>query len=340
MNIFLSAPEINAHVDSIQSYLGDELRRLRRSRHLSVDDVALLFLKEDGEKYRLSGKTILNIERNKHDPRFRDILSLIYHLGGDPSAMIMELAKPYGFLIDDEKERESIRQEINLGNRKQARKLLQAYKDKHVACKNQQRRQFILWMESLLSHTDDTHSAVSEARLLNALMATLPKITDSKGKLNLDKLEDASLTLQEYRILVAIAYARGGEEAITLYQLLYNIIEDSITISEYKRNEMLISLHYNTSFILLELNPVDPRILEVCEKAIQMSVHSKCYDLLGRSYFNLGRFYYHQENLPQAKKSFQRSHDTFVVMHMYDSAEKTFKFALDNFGIELTREAY
>ena len=295
-----NAIEIDNHVETIQQAFADEVKRLRQTRNLSVDGVVDLLSVGGMKGQEISGKTIQNIESYRHNPKLKDILRLIYHLGGDPVAMLTGLPTQ----ANDEEEKEAIRRELNLHNYDQARQMLETYKQKYAGSENKQHRQFILWIEATLSSVDEQLANVPEERLVRALLQTLPKIVDRKGRLDLLRLGKTMLTLQEHRIVSAIARIRGGEKAVVLYQLMYTMTETSITLSVEKRNEQLISLQYNISIVLLRLNKKDPRILRVCEKALELSLSLKSYDLLGKVYFNMGRFYYYQENRAIAEKNF------------------------------------
>ena len=327
--------DIDQYVDEVQTLFCKEIKNLRQKRGMSIEDISSLFLNPDGKTYSLGARTIANIENQTYNPKFKDILRLLYHLGGNPSTFLSELANN----PREEEEEEEIRKQLNLQNYDAVSYGLKQYQVKYPQYETIPRqKQFVLWMEACLSHANNILPANLEAKLIKALSLTLRKITDAKGSLILKKLKTKNLTLQEYRIISALALLRGGEEAIQLYQLLYSLTENSLTISYAKRNRLLITLQYNISTVLLEIRPDDSQILEVCTAGVERSLKSEDYDSLGQLYYNIGRFHLGKHDGELSKKFFQRAYDFFNVTQQFEAAEKTFNWVHTEHGITLKQD--
>lgn len=85
--------DVRKKVDQTQQLLCDKIKKLRKARGWSLNDLHATFLNEDGKTYSLSKETIQNIENRKYNPKLKDILSVLYHLGANPATLLVSLER-------------------------------------------------------------------------------------------------------------------------------------------------------------------------------------------------------------------------------------------------------
>jgi len=280
--------------------------------------------------------TISRIETGETRIKLEALVLIAQVLQADLSALLFDLPN---LLIEKEEEkeeelREAITHHVNLMNYEKVEQLA-------PLLVSEKSKQLKYWCEALVARCLYQNPLLAHQKLLAALKLTLPAAFHKKTGIFLpDKLDGFELTTLECYIWMELANVQPLEERQFSYERLYSKLQHSKILGASERVRMLAAVCYHLSLHLLKSGSADSCILDWCHKGISIEINSQHYNYLGFFYYNIGRYYFAQNQLTNAKKFFQRSYDFFNSTQDFDKAEKTFNMVKTQYNITLCKDLW
>ena len=334
---------MNRHETFIKN-LGLLIAQVRDARGLSQETLCDLTiddsLGEQENKQIVNRSALQRIERGDTGTQLYFYLVVMDVLGIKPSQLFYTLENDYE---KDGQDEDTIIRLMNDMNYEQAQAHTESFAKRATTV---HQKQFISWAKADTYLHQGGDKVLVRKQLLDALEMTQPKavqLTRTKKKekiLNLDRFEQLAPNKHEFRIYLSLAEVGSTQENIALYEHLLKQLPMNKLMTQMVKLERAAILHFCITNQLLKAYvqedvDLDERILLHAQKGLSLERKHHLSRETPKLYYNLGRYYFYQDNLTKAKTFFQRSYMSWLAMDNEDNAKRTLEWVREKYKIEL-----
>jgi len=199
-------------------------------------------------------------------------------------------------------------------------------------------KQAVLSLEAIALHRCDKDYTKSIEVVLEALRLTSPTLIDEAGHVYNEKIEQRTLTANEYRLLVALNSSRNmiGEHnySIDTYYAMAISLESEVAYYSLQKS-LLATVYSNLSHALYNAR----RYLEtmgVVDKGILFCKEHREFKLLGTLICRKGFVLCEQEAMEKGIKYLTQGCELLAAKGVEHSAERYAKYVSENYGVTIS----